>query len=315
MDPELFQLYLNAMGGQKDASSAAFDPALAFMTGLYQPKPQFTEEQLYNKLAPMITYAGMEQSGPRFEAAAAIRGGRAPWDLKKDKTLRGKMDQKEWESLVDDMFKENEKVKGKLLDMEMEQDPFQKQGLPGYADKYKPEDMYKFAPKAFAKILEGLPEAQTKEEAALKKIQDQYGRDVMALNNEDRLKLLTNKKKQEIADFEAGKKNDSVLATIWKWGGGAGPKRNPFDTAEALAKGELKKLGSKAILDESATAKNKAYGEYLKSLVSRQSGSASSKLNEANKLAGQIQTELESKGRSPLYDALLRQAAMGGKLK
>ena len=115
MDPELFQLYLNAMGGQKDASSAAFDPALAFLTGLYQPKQQFTEDQLFARLAPMISMAGSEQAGPRFEAAAAIRGGRAPWDIKKDKTLRGNVDPKEWDKLVDAMFKENESVKALSL--------------------------------------------------------------------------------------------------------------------------------------------------------------------------------------------------------
>jgi hypothetical protein len=314
MDPELFQLYLNAMGGQKDASSAAFDPVLAFMTGLYQPKAQFSEEQLYNKLAPMITYAGAEGGGPRFEAAAAIRGGRAPWDVKKDKSLRGDMDQKEWESLVDDMFKENEKVKGKLLDMEMEQDPFEKQGLPGYGTQYKTEDMYKFAPKAFQKILEGLPEAQTKEDAELKKISEKYDSPVMLTSDDDRIKFLANKARAERASYDKGRNKDSVLSSIGHFFNIGAPSAKYADF-EGIAREQVKKMGNKPILDESATAKNQAYGEYVKSLIQRKTGSASGKLGNAEKLAGQIQTELESKGRSPLYDAILRQAAMGGKLK
>jgi len=304
MDPKLFQLYLNAMGGQKDASSAAFDPVLALMTGLYQPKAQFSEEQLYAKLAPMISFAGAEQGGPRFEAAAAIRGGRAPWDVKKDNSLRGDMDPKEWEKLVDDMFKENEKVKGKLLDLEMEEDPFQKQGLPGYADKYKPEDMYKFAPKTFAKLLEGLPEAQTKEDAELKKISDKYNRDIFTTDDKSRFEALRQK---ALSDPDVIRKAKEARGSQWQDSLGT--------FADISAHAQLKKLGNKAILNEDATAKSNAYGEYVKSMARRKTGSASGKLGNAEKLAGQIQTELESQGRSPLYDAILRQAAMGGKLK
>lgn len=304
MDPELFQLYLNAMGGQKDASSAAFDPVLAFMTGLYQPKAQFSEEQLYSKLAPMITFAGAEGGGPRFEAAAAIRGGRAPWDLKKDKSLRGDMDQKEWESLVDDMFKENEKVKGKLLDLEMEQDPFEKQGLPGYDSKYQPEDMYKFAPKTFAKLLEGYDEAKTKEDVEMKKISDKYDTPIMLSDNKSRLAALT---EQAMSDPDVIRRAKAARGSQWK---------DDLKTfAKFAAESKLKDIGNAPILDEEATAKNKAYGDYVKSIVARKTGSASGKMKNVENLAGQIQTELESQGRSPLYDAILRQAAMGGKLK
>ena len=304
MDPELFSMYLQAMGGQKDASSAAFDPALAFLTGLYQPKQQFTEDQLFARLAPMISMAGSEQAGPRFEAAAAIRGGRAPWDIKKDKTLRGNVDQKEWDKLVDAMFKENESVKAKMLDLELEQDPFQKQGLPGYADKYKPEDMYKFAPKAFQKILEGLPEAQAAEDKALKPISDKYNRDIFASDNQDRYELLFNK---ALSDPDVERKARAARGAQWK---------EAIPTfAKFAAESELKSLGSKPILNEDATKKSNLYGDYVKSLVSRKTGSASNKLKNAEKLAGEIQTQLESQGRSPLYDAILRQAAMGGMLK
>jgi hypothetical protein len=314
MDPELFNLYLQAMSGQKDASSAAFDPVLAFMTGQYQPKAQFNEEQLFGKLAPMITYAGQEGAGPRFEAAAAIRGGRAPWDIKKDKRLRGDMDEDEWKDLVDDMFKENEKVKGKLLDLEMQQDVFQKQGLPGYADRYKPEDMYKFAPKAFGKLLEGLPEAQTAEDAALRKISGKYDSPVMLTSDQDRIKFLEKKARDERASYDKGRNKDSILSSIGHLLNIGSPSAKNANF-EGIAKEQVRKMGSKPILDEGATAKNQAYGEYVKSLVRRKTGSASGKLGSAEKLAGQIQTELESKGRSPLYDAILRQAAMGGKLK
>jgi hypothetical protein len=334
MDPELFNLYLQAMSGQKDASSAAFDPVLALMTGLYQPKSQFSEEQLYSKLAPMISFAGAEQAGPRFEAAAAIRGGRAPWDLKKDKSLRGNMDSKEWEKLVDDMFKENEKVKGKLLDLEMEQDPFQKQGLPGYADKYKPEDMYKFAPKAFSKILEGLPEAQAIEDPLMKRISSKYDTPVMISGDKERLAKLMQDNKYALAlsrgDVRVHERQ-GLTGSPWRalnpqnWTDeGINTIKDIFSPAdknderkaiERMAKADLAKMGNTPILDQGATAKNKAYGDYVKSIVARKTGSASGKLKNAEKLAGQIQTELESQGRSPLYDAILRQAAMGGKLK
>jgi len=304
MDPELFQLYLNAMGGQKDASSAAFDPALAFLTGLYQPKQQFTEDQLFARLAPMISMAGSEQAGPRFEAAAAIRGGRAPWDIKKDKTLRGNVDPKEWDKLVDAMFKENESVKAKMLDLELEQDPFEKQGLPGYDAKYQPQDMYKFAPKAFQKILEGLPEAQAAEDKALKPISDKYNRDIMVTDDESRLDVLYRK---ALEDPRAEQMSRSHNAVNWE-------KNLPI-FAKQIAKSELKDLGNKPILDEGKTLKSNLYGDYVKSLISRKTGSASNKLKNAEKLSGQIQTELEAQGRSPLYDAILRQAAMGGMLK
>jgi hypothetical protein len=304
MDPELFQLYLNAMGGQKDASSAAFDPALAFLTGLYQPKQQFTEDQLFARLAPMISMAGSEQAGPRFEAAAAIRGGRAPWDIKKDKTLRGNVDPKEWDKLVDAMFKENESVKAKMLDLELEQDPFEKQGLPGYDAKYQPQDMYKFAPKAFQKILEGLPEAQAAEDKALKPISDEYNRDIMVTDDKSRLDALYQK---ALSDPEVERKARAARGAQWK---------EAIPTfARYAAKSELKDLGNKPILDEGKTMKSNLYGDYVKSLVSRKTGSASNKLKNAEKLSGQIQTELEAQGRSPLYDAILRQAAMGGMLK
>lgn len=304
MDPELFSMYLQAMGGQKDASSAAFDPALAFLTGLYQPKQQFSEDQLFARLAPMISMAGSEQAGPRFEAAAAIRGGRAPWDIKKDKTLRGNVDPKEWDKLVDAMFKENESVKAKMLDLELEQDPFEKQGLPGYDAKYQPQDMYKFAPKAFQKILEGLPEAQAAEDKALKPISDEYNRDIMVTDDKSRLDALYQK---ALSDPEVERKARAARGAQWK---------EAIPTfAKYAAKSELKSLGNKPILDEGKTLKSNLYGDYIKSLVSRKTGSASNKLKNAEKLSGEIQTQLEAQGRSPLYDAILRQAAMGGMLK
>lgn len=304
MDPELFNMYLQAMSGQKDASSAAFDPVLAFMTGQYQPKQQFNEDQLFARLAPMISMAGSEQAGPRFEAAAAIRGGRAPWDIKKDKTLRGDVDPKEWDKLVDAMFKENESVKAKMLDLELEQDPFQKQGLPGYDAKYQPQDMYKFAPEAFQKILQGLPEAQVAEDKALKPISDKYNRDIFVTDDKSRLDALYQK---ALSDPEVERKARAARGAQWK---------EAIPTfAKNAAKSKLKDLGNKPILDEGKTQKSNLYGDFVKSLVSRKSGTATSKLKESEKLAAQIQTELESKGRSPLYDAILRQAAMGGKLK
>jgi len=304
MDPELFSMYLQAMGGQKDASSAAFDPALAFLTGLYQPKQQFSEDQLFARLAPMISMAGSEQAGPRFEAAAAIRGGRAPWDIKKDKTLRGNVDPKEWDKLVDAMFKENESVKAKMLDLELEQDPFEKQGLPGYDAKYQPQDMYKFAPKAFQKILEGLPEAQAAEDKALKPISDEYNRDIMVTDDKSRLDALYQK---ALSDPEVERKARAARGAQWK---------EAIPTfAKNAAKSQLKDLGNKPILDEGKTLKSNLYGDYVKSLISRKTGSASNKLKNAEKLSGEIQTQLEAQGRSPLYDAILRQAAMGGMLK
>lgn len=334
MDPELFSMYLQAMGGQKDASSAAFDPALAFLTGLYQPKQQFTEDQLFARLAPMISMAGSEQAGPRFEAAAAIRGGRAPWDIKKDKTLRGNVDPKEWDKLVDAMFKENESVKAKMLDLELEQDPFEKQGLPGYDAKYQPQDMYKFAPKAFQQILEGLPEAQAIEDPLMKKISSKYDVPVMISGDKERLAKLMQDNKYALAlnrgDVSVHKRQ-GLHGSAWR---GLNPQ-NYIDEAinigkdmfappdekdykkaiERMAKADLEKLGTTPILDEGATAKNKSYGEYVKSLAARKTGSASGKLKNAEKLAAEIQVQLESQGRSPLYDAILRQAAMGGMLK
>jgi hypothetical protein len=202
------------------------------------------------------------------------------------------------------MFKENESVKAKMLDLELEQDPFEKQGLPGYDAKYQPQDMYKFAPKAFQKILEGLPEAQAAEDKALKPISDEYNRDIMVTDDKSRLDALYQK---ALSDPEVERKARAARGAQWK---------EAIPTfARNAAKSELKDLGNKPILDEGKTLKSNLYGDYVKSLVSRKTGSASNKLKNAEKLSGQIQTELEAQGRSPLYDAILRQAAMGGMLK
>ena len=77
----------------------------------------------------------------------------------------------------------------------------------------------------------------------------------------------------------------------------------------------MRDLGNKPILAAGGTQKSNLYGDYVKSLVSRKTGSASNKLKNAEKLSGEIQTQLQAQGRSPLYDAILRQAAMGGMLK
>jgi hypothetical protein len=334
MDPELFQLYLNAMNGQKDASSAAFDPVLAFMTGLYEPKPQYNEEQLYARMAPMMGFAAQEGVGPRFEAAAAIRSGRAPWSVKNDKKLRGDMDEKEWETLVTALFKENQAVQGTIMDMGMQQDEFQKKGLPGYNEKYKTEDMYKFAPKTFGKLLEGYDEAKLIEDPEMKRISSKYDTPVMVSGDKERLAKLMQDNKYALAlsRGKVGVREKQGLTGSWtralnpqNWTDEAintikdifapTDKNDERKAIERMAKADLAKLGNTPILDEGATAKNKAYGDYVKSIVARKTGSASGKLKNAENLAGQIQSQLESQGRSPLYDAILRQAAMGGKLK
>ena len=157
MDPRLLAAIANMFSQNKlgDPSSAAFDPVQALLTGTYRPAPQFTEEQLYQKLAPTMMYAAAEgPDSPYAIAASQIKAGTAPWTLKSNKELRGKINSKDWNRFIDDLAKETQAIRAKMLDMELEQDPFEKQGMRGLDAQFAPEDTYKYAPKAFQNIFE-----------------------------------------------------------------------------------------------------------------------------------------------------------------
>jgi hypothetical protein len=313
MDPQQMALLAQILSGSKlgDPSGATMDPILAFAAGNYRPKPQFDESTLYDKMAPTFMWASAEgETSPRAIAAAQIRSGVAPWTLKKDKELRGDMDSKEWDSFVDALAKEHQAVKAKMMDIGMEQDPFQKAGLPGYNDKYTAQDMYQFAPKKFGDILAGLPEAQTAWDKRSSELDSKYG-DVLASSDADRMKLLLAKRVADQRSYDSGRDKDSVMSTIGHWFDIGAPKHGP----KALASADLKKLGNTPIVDASLTAKNKSQGAFIKSLLAQNVNSAPNKANQAAVLATAIQQELETKGRSPLGDAIVSQATTRAKLK
>lgn len=307
MDPRLLQMIANMFSQNKlgDPSSAAFDPVQALLTGTYQPAPKFTEEQLYQRLAPTMLYAASEgPDSPYAIAASQIKAGTAPWTLKNNKELRGKIKSKDWDRFIDDLAKETQAIRAKMLDMELEQDPFQKQGMRGLNAQFTPEDTYKYAPKEYAKIFAGLEDAQKAEAEKFKKIDELYGRDVVATSREDVLKLLANK---ERTNPDVIKRAREFSPTNWK--------KHVATFAKTSAENKLKENPLMSILDVGASTKLKAFSQGLKDVEARKAGTASNKMAEAGKLSENIIGALTSAGITPTMEDILRNLATRKALK
>ena len=307
MDPKLLAAIANMFSQNKlgDPSSAAFDPVQALLTGTYRPAPQFTEEQLYQKLAPTMMYAAAEgPDSPYAIAASQIKAGTAPWTLKSNKELRGKINSKDWNRFIDDLAKETQAIRAKMLDMELEQDPFEKQGMRGLDAQFAPEDTYKYAPKAFQNIFEGLEEAQKAEADKFKKIDELYGRDVLLTKRSDMLKKLA---EQERSNPDVIKRAKEFSPTNWK--------KEVAKFAKFSAENKLKENPLMSIFDVGASTKLQAFGQGLKDVEARKAGTASNKMAQAGKLSEDIIGALTAAGVTPTMEDILRNLATRKALK
>jgi hypothetical protein len=323
MDEQTLALIAAMQSGKlTDYSSATMDPVLSYLMGTYRPKPQFDETQMWERYAPNTLLAAQgDPKDPYTIAAAKIRAGAAPWSLYDE--IPKDVKRGSWTKFVDSIANEQQIVKSKMMEQALEQDPFEKQGLPRADAKYQLEDMYKYNPDAFSKIMEGFDAASAAENKKRSEIRGMYG-DVFATNEADKMKMAMEIQKQNARDNKKKESSDSVLSTI-RTGFGKGMRIFPmvvsqyygdeFDqkkrATEALGKDEFKG----PIKDLGKSAMNDAYATFLESMLARKPGTASRKVSDAERLAGVIQTELESRGGSPLKDALIQAAMMKAVLK
>jgi hypothetical protein len=343
MDPKVLAQIAQMFRANKlgDPSSAAFDPVLGLLTGTYTPKAQFTEEQLFQRLAPTMLYAAAEgPNSPRAIAASRIKAGESPWSIEKDKELRGNIPSKEWSRFVADLAKESQAVRAKMLDIDMEQDPFEKQGLRGLDAQFTPQDAYKYAPKEFAKIFEGMDEAQKAEDARLADVRRRFGGDVIIRDRKQMLKTLTNRliSDPEIQkDALKGGRMDRILSSIvtGSYAGGL-PSLNLSGRdskdkkakklsdderkivrafAEQRAEKMLKENPLMSIVDVGQTAAQKSYLAQKEAVEARTAGTASNKMAQAAKLAEGITGALTSAGLTPTMEDILRNLAVRKTMK
>jgi hypothetical protein len=322
MDEQTLALIAAMQSGKlTDYSSATMDPVLSFLMGTYRPKPQFDETQMWERYAPNTLLAAQgDPEDPYTIAASKIRAGSPPWSLYGD--IPKDVKPGAWSKFLDSIAAEQQTVKSKIMEQALEQDPFEKQGLPRADARYQLEDMYKYNPDAFSKIMEGFDEAGIAENKKRSEIRGMYG-DVFAKSEADKIKLAMKIQKENARLNKEKESSDSVLNTI-KTGFGKGMRIFPilanqyygdeFNQMEKAEK-EVKKSGSIPVRDEGKSAMNDAYATYLESMLARKPGTASRKATDAERLAGVMQTELESRGGSPLKDALIQAAMMKAVLK
>lgn len=323
MDEQTLALIAAMQSGKlTDYSSATMDPVMSYLMGTYRPKPQFDEAQMWERYAPNTLLAAQgDPEDPYTVAAAKIRAGAAPWSLYDE--IPKDVKPGAWSKFVDSIANEQQIVKSKMMEQALEQDPFEKQGLPRADAQYTIEDMYKYAPKEFSKIMEGFDAASVAENKKKSEIRGMYG-DVSATNEADKMKMALEIQRQNARDNKQKESSDSVLSTI-RTGFGKGMRIFPmvvgqyygdeFDQTQrakdALGtdefKGPIKDLGKSAM--------NDAYATYLESMLARKPGTAGRKVSDAQKLAVQLQSQVEAKGGSPLKDALIQAAIMKAALK
>ena len=323
MDEQTLALIAAMQSGKlTDYSSATMDPVMSFLMGTYRPKPQFDENQMWERYAPNTLMAAQgDPEDPYTIAAAKIRAGAAPWSLYDE--IPENVKPGSWTKFVDSIANEQQIVKSKMMEQTLEQDPFEKQGLPRADARYQLEDMYKYAPGAFGKIMEGFDAASAAEDRKRSEIRGMYG-DVFATSEADKMKMAMEIQRQNALRNKQKESSDSVLSTIRTGFGKAmrifpiisnDPISDEFKQTErakeALDKDEFKG----PIKDLGKSAMNDAYATFLESMLARKPGTASRKASDAEKLAGVIQTELESRGGSPLKDALIQAAMMKAVLK
>jgi hypothetical protein len=346
MDPVVAAM-IQLLGGA-DPSSATSDPVINLLLGQYQQPAMLSEEQLYETLAPTILQAGSE--GPRSAraiAAARIRSGESPWTVTGDKELRGGIDEKEWKSFVNRLFNEQNKVRTAALKQELEPDYFEKQGLPGMDKAWNTADLYRVAPKAFAGALEGFDEALSRSqrnEAEIARLA--AGRQVLGEKNVlEVLRREVEKEMSKTPKAEKKKRDTGILGKPTDWlvnkiaplrkldegasklremiiGGGEGDivkkKMNVDDEARRrLAELVAATPEGRPIAYRDKGADAAALQRLQQETWKRQfiPGTAENKMAQAERIAQQVGSQLESAGVTPLMDALLRSAALRSRMK
>jgi hypothetical protein len=318
MDPQTMALIQAMIAGKSsDFSSATMDPVMSFLMGTYQPKPTFDENQLWERYAPnTLMAASGNPDDPYTAAASRIRAGEAPWNLYDE--VPKKVKPGVWTKFLDSIAAEQQTVKSKLMEQSLEQDPFEKQGLPRADAKYTLDDMYKYSPKTFDKIMEGFDEADKWEKGKLAEIQARYG-PKMVTDPKEKLAMLMKIQEENSARQFLKEKDDSVWDSIKSGTGKTVRFLNPFVSLSGQKKDRaqkaLEQMGGTPILDEGASKMREDYANFLASMVARKPQSASNKVSQAEKVGAVIQKELEARGGSPLKDALIQAATLKAALK
>jgi hypothetical protein len=333
MDPQDQAMLFNLMKAGKfsDFSSATMDPVLSLIMGTYQPKPQFDETQLWERYAPNTMLAAQgDPKDPYVVAASQIRAGSPPWSLYDMAPKNVKPTA--WNKFIDSIAAEQQTVKSKIMEQGLEQDPFQKQGLPGYGEKFKLEDLTKYAPKDFENIYQGFDEATAKEAKLKSNVVNQYRNPVAYATDKEKLAYLLqvqkdnsarNKRQEEDLPFwpaigKAAGKLGRVIPRIpypGKFFGlnifpglDFGPGENPNDKQSKRerqrAEAALKEIGNAPIIREDPTQRRSLYADYLDSMIARRSDTASGKAAKAQTLGTEIERQLTEQGKTPLTEAL-----------
>jgi hypothetical protein len=137
----------------RDASSATLDPVLAFLTQNYQQTPQMSDEQIEEMYAPTLLSLSTSNLGDsRAEAARRIVAGENPFDVAESLAPPKGFDPGRWSDFVQSLSKERVAVQRQKAERDLAPDHFQKQGLPGYGEKYSDEQLLERFPSAFADI-------------------------------------------------------------------------------------------------------------------------------------------------------------------
>lgn len=249
---ELIAAIISSKGGS-DFSSNTMDPVMQYLMGNYQSAPQFTQDDLYNKFAPNIQSAS-KASNSSFKAAAdMIKSGTPSWELWTNKELikSSGMKPNEWKDFVEALAKENQEVLKAMMDQSMEQDVFQKAGMPGARETYLDRTSdgklknigaaYKFAPDEFNSLIGDLPQKEAADVARNRAIDAQYG-SVIETDDKKKMKLLFDRAFQELTAKERNrykKYNKYILEDD----GTAVPYLNrPGDTKGGLVGNALKSI-------------------------------------------------------------------------
>jgi hypothetical protein len=335
MDPQDQAMLFNLMKAGKfsDFSSATMDPVLSLIMGTYQPQPKFDEAQLWERYAPNTMLAAQgDPKDPYVVAASQIRAGSPPWSLYDMAPKNVKPTA--WNKFIDSIAAEQQTVKSKIMEQGLEQDPFQKQGLPGYGEKFKLEDLTKYAPKDFENIYQGFDEATAKEAKLRSNVVDQYRNPISYATEKDKLAYLMQVQKDNSARNKREEEKLGVLPSFAKAFGKTarvlplaaypilgllnnipgfsdkvyGPGGNPADLQSTRekqrAKAALKEMGNAPIIREDPTQRRNLYADYLDSMIARRSDTASGKAARAQTLGTEIERQLTEQGKTPLTEAL-----------
>ena len=320
---ELIAAYISSKGGS-DFSSNSVDPVMQYLLGNYQSAPQFTQEDLYNKFAPNMRAANNSLNPAFKDAARMIKDGTPSWELwtNKDLIKASGLKADEWKDFVESLAQDNQKVLVAMMDQSMEQDYFQKQGMPGARETYLDKNAdgglknigaaYKYAPEQFDALLGDLPKQEAADMARYSDVDRKYGK-VMVTDEAKKRELLY---KKALNDYMISPRKPSNVQKVMKF---LTPKFPGFEkVGEAIGLGKNDQRGNATIKalqelknnpgpmeDVSASQENLRYANAIKQFGDRRAGSAVDTNRRAQETALQILTSLAAQGATPLKDSIL----------